>query len=99
MSSSGSRRLPRPSLRLQLALLRRPGATADRAQVIDATIALLRRISSPAYPPDDQQLREQVTRDIDRGYYPRGLRRQLIAVLASGSRTSSLGQITAPTLI
>jgi pimeloyl-ACP methyl ester carboxylesterase len=99
MSSSGSRRLPQPDWRLRLALLRPPRARGERARAIDATFAIYKRISSPGYPPDDETLRDQVTRDIDRGYYPPGLRRQLLAIVASGSRTSILGRITTPTLI
>ena len=99
MSTSGSRRLPQPDWRLRLALIRRPNARGDRELAIDATAALLKRIASPGFPPDDKLLREQVARDVDRSYYPRGLRRQLLAILASGSRVPILGQITAPTLI
>jgi len=99
MSSSGSRRLPQPNWRLQLALLQRPNARGDRQRAIDWAVALYKRIGSPGFPADDQLLRAQVTRDIDRSYYPRGLRRQLLAIIASGSRTSILGRITVPTLI
>jgi pimeloyl-ACP methyl ester carboxylesterase len=99
MSTSGSRRLPQPNWRLRLALIRRPNTRGDRERVIESTVAVLKQISSPGFPPDDALLREQVARDVDRGYHPRGVGRQLLAILASGSRTSILGQITAPTLI
>jgi pimeloyl-ACP methyl ester carboxylesterase len=99
MSSSGHRGLPGPSLGLRLALVRRPDPRAGRDQIIDRTVALLRRIASPGYPPDPQLLREQVAGDVDRGYYPPGVGRQLLAILASGSRAPVLGRITAPTLI
>ena len=99
MSTSGSRRLPQPDWRLRLALLQRPNARGDRARAIEWAVALYKRIGSPGFPADDKLLREQVTRDIDRSYHPRGLRRQLLAILASGSRTSILGRITAPTLV
>jgi proline iminopeptidase len=99
MSTSGSWRLPQPSWRLRLALIRRPNARGDREQVIDSVVAMYRRIGSPGFPPDDKLMREQVARDVDRSYDPRGLTRQLLAILASGSRTPILGQITAPTLI
>jgi pimeloyl-ACP methyl ester carboxylesterase len=98
MSTSGGRRLPQPDWRLRMALLRRPPGR-ERAQVIESTVALYKAIGSPGYPADDALLRDQVTRDVERSYYPSGLRRQLLAILASGSRESILGQITAPTLI
>lgn len=99
MSSSGHRGLPGPSLGLRLALIRRPDPSAGRDHLIDRTCALLRRLAGPGYPPDLQVLREQVAGDIDRGYYPPGVGRQLLAILASGSRAPILGQIAAPTLI
>ncbi|HEX3757168.1 MAG TPA: alpha/beta fold hydrolase [Kofleriaceae bacterium] len=99
MSSSGHRRLPQPSLGVRLALVSRPGSRASRAEIIDATVARYKRLASPGYPPDEQLMRDLVTIDYDRGYYPPGTARQLLAILASGSRTPILGRITAPTLI
>jgi len=99
MSSSGHRGLPQPGVGLRLALIRRPEPGAGRDRIIEATIALYRRLASPDYPPDDQLLRAQVAGDFDRSYYPAGAARQLLAILASGSRVPILGRITAPTLI
>jgi pimeloyl-ACP methyl ester carboxylesterase len=99
MSSSGHRGLPQPGLALRLALIRRPEPGAGRERIIEANIALYKRIMSPGYPPDEQLLRAQVAGDFDRSYYPVGVGRQLLAILASGSRASILGRITAPTLI
>src|SRR5207302_1646864 len=61
MSTSGHRGLPGPSVSLRLALIRRPEPQAGRERIIEATIALYKRIASPGYPPDDQLLREHVT--------------------------------------
>lgn len=97
MSTSGDRRLPQPDVRLRLALIKRPGGGRDAA--IENTVALIKRIASPGFPPEDKLVRDQVTGDYDRSYYPVGAGRQLLAILASGSRTSILGRITAPTLI
>lgn len=99
MSTSGDRKLPQAHWRLQMALLRRPNTRGDRQKAIDWTVALYKRIASPGFPPDDALLRQQVAGDVERSYYPVGIRRQLHAILASGSRTSILGRITAPTLI
>ena len=99
MSTSGDRRLPQPDVRLRLALIKRPDRRGGRDAAIENTVALIKRIASPGFPPDDKLLRAQVAADIDRSYYPAGAGRQLLAILASGSRTSILGRITAPTLI
>jgi len=99
MSSSGERSLPQPSWGLRMALIRRPNAKGGRDALIDQTVAILKRISSPGYPPDDAVLREQVASDVARAYHPVGVGRQLLAIIASGSRAPMLGGITAPTLI
>lgn len=99
MSSSGHRALPGPSLGLRLALIRRPAPDAGRERIIAAAIALYKRLGSPGYPPDDELLRAQVAGDFDRSYYPAGVGRQLLAILASGSRAPILGRVSAPTLI
>jgi pimeloyl-ACP methyl ester carboxylesterase len=99
MSTSGERSLPQPSWRLRMALIRRPTARRGRDVLIDQTVALLKRIASPGYPPDHKTLRDQVASDIDRAYHPVGVGRQLLAIVASGSRAPLLGQIRAPSLI
>jgi pimeloyl-ACP methyl ester carboxylesterase len=99
MSTSGDRRLPQPDWRLRMALVRRSDPRAGRDRTIASILSVLRQIASPGFPPDDQLLRDQVTRDFDRSYHPAGVGRQLLAILASGSRADSLGRITVPTLI
>src|SRR5437868_5858707 len=88
-----------PTLRLRAALARRPDPRAGRDALIEQTAHVLKIIASPKYPPDDAVLRQQIARDIDRAYHPPGYVRQLLAILASGSRVPILGQITAPTLV
>lgn len=99
MSTSGERGLPGPSLRLRAALARRPDPKLGRDALIEHTARVLKMIASPKYPPDEATLRQQIARDIDRAYHPRGYVRQLLAILASGSRAPILGKITAPTLV
>jgi pimeloyl-ACP methyl ester carboxylesterase len=99
MSTSGDRKLPQPDWRLRMALMRRPNIRGDRQKAIDWTVALYKRIGSPGFPPDDALLRQQVAGDVDRSYYPLGVRRQIHAILASGSRAPILPRITAPALV
>lgn len=98
MSTSGSRSLPGPRLDLRLQFLRRrPGA--DRQARIERTFDSLRRIASPAYPPDENELRQKVVREHERCDCPGGFLRQLHAVISSPSRLALLGGIRVPTLI
>jgi len=97
MSSSGGREVPQARLGLRLRLLRPVRGT--REERIDGTAELLRRISSPAFPPDPAELRRAVARDLERSPDQRGVPRQLLAIMASGSRGSLVRHIQAPTLI
>jgi pimeloyl-ACP methyl ester carboxylesterase len=97
MSTSGGRRAPRPRLGVQLKLLR--PVRGSREERIEGTARLLRMISSPAYPPDPVELRRNVARDFDRSPDQRGYLRQLLAIMASGSRRALVRAIRAPTLI
>ena len=54
---------------------------------------------SPGYPATEEVLRAKVERAFDRGYFPRGVARQTVAILASGSRVPLLKHIDTQTLI
>ncbi|HKJ36669.1 MAG TPA: alpha/beta fold hydrolase, partial [Solirubrobacterales bacterium] len=56
-------------------------------------------IGSPAYPPDPERLRARAAASYDRCFHPAGVARQLMAVLASGNRSSELQGIRTPTLV
>jgi pimeloyl-ACP methyl ester carboxylesterase len=103
MSTSGSRSLPGPRLALQLGMLRTQIEQGFRKRGRDAAIEQivrsLKSIESPAFPADESALRARVTRDFDRCHCPQGFGRQLMAIVASGSRRHLLGDIRAPTLI
>lgn len=98
MSSSGNPRLPGPSWRIKLRMVRRP-ARLDRESIIAHSMQTWRLIGSPGYPTDEAVLRDKVERAYDRASYPQGLARQTLAILASGSRVPLLRRIAAPTLV
>ncbi len=98
MSHSGNPRLPGPRLEVRLRLVRRP-ALLDRESLIQYGMQTWRLIGSPGFPSEDAVLRAKVEQSFDRSHYPRGLARQTVAILASGSRVPILRRITAPTLI
>ncbi len=99
MSSSGRRSVSRPRSDAKRALLSKPAKPGDPASVVEHLIGVFGVIGSPAFPSDRDALREQISRSVRRGYYPAGVTRQLVAILASGDRRRSLRRITAPTLV
>ncbi len=99
MSSSGRRRpSTTPPLR-RAADADAEAGPATREAYIESVATMFSVISSPAYPPDPEQLREHAGRAWDRCFCPSGVARQLMAVMASGDRTRELAKITAPTQV
>ena len=60
------------------------------------TWAVLR---GPGFPLDEARDLERAARAWDRGLNPPGVARQMAAILASGNRTSALGNVRVPTLV
>ena len=98
MTTTGSRRLPGPTMAARRALLSRP-AGSDIDALVDHGVRVWRTIGSPRYPAPDASLRARVERSIRRAWHPQGVARQLVAVIASGDRSALVRRITQPTLV
>jgi pimeloyl-ACP methyl ester carboxylesterase len=99
MTSTGSVRVGRPSLRVMLRLARRRAPATDRELAIEETLRIFRLIGSRGFPVDDERLREIAGASYDRAYDPAGYLRQLAAILAQPDRTAALRRLTVPTLV
>jgi pimeloyl-ACP methyl ester carboxylesterase len=97
MSNTGARWSGQPSPRLYGILLKR--APADREGFVEHHVEVFRRIGSPGFPRDEDDLRQMATMSFERGHDPAGAGRQLAAILASGDRTEQLRSIRVPTLV
>ena len=99
MSTSGNRRVSRPSKPARKVLLSRPADPKNPESVIEYMVEMFGVIGSPAYPSTTEELRQRLGRSVRRAYEPAGTARQLLAVIASGDRRKLLRTITAPTLV
>lgn len=99
MTTTGSRWLPGPSMKVRAALLSRPDDPRRFESIVDHYVKLYRLIGSPAYPMADAELRERVARAVRRSYHPQGVARQLVAIAADGNRTPLMADIVAPTQV
>jgi pimeloyl-ACP methyl ester carboxylesterase len=100
MTTSGSRRLPKPSAKARAAMLDRRGLDPKNTEaVVDRLERVFTIIGSPAYRPEREAFRERLRASVQRAYRPAGVARQLIAVAADGDRSPLLSRITAPTHI
>ncbi len=97
MSSSGDPHLPGPSQTLVRKLLRPLPRHPER--LLDHLTDIVEMIGSPAYPTSRDVIRQQLQDAIRRSFQPRGVVRQLAAIIADRDRPAILGKITSPTLV
>jgi pimeloyl-ACP methyl ester carboxylesterase len=95
MSTTGDRRVGRPTVSLMRKSMRRPNPTREDA--VEASIETFRAVSGPAFDADEFRRMAQVS--VDRSFRPAGTARQTAAIIASPDRTPGLRQIDVPTLV
>jgi pimeloyl-ACP methyl ester carboxylesterase len=66
---------------------------------IEQSISIRRALVGSGDPFDEALERARSARAVDRAYYPSGVGRQLVAILATKSRLESLKQVRVPTLV
>lgn len=96
MSSTGNPNLPQPQPEAMSALL--TPLPEGREANIERGIMVFRTIGSPTMF-DENEIRELATLSYDRGVNPAGVMRQLVAILASGSRNEGLAKLRIPALV
>jgi pimeloyl-ACP methyl ester carboxylesterase len=99
MSSSGAPGLPgaRADIQRRFMVKRPPDASRDEAVAFGAELVQSFSFPDPARPENAHA--EMAAKAFDRGYYPVGTRRQLLAIIADGSRVERLKTIKVPTLV
>jgi len=99
MSSTGNPELPKPSPAAAAVLSAPPPANPDFEALVERGMTSLRAFSSPGFPFDEALQRENLIRDMQRGFHPPGLQRQSAAVMTAGDRRAALRTITTPTAV
>lgn len=99
LSTSNNRLFAQPPALSSLkTLLRPPPDKQEKHALYQHLVTSLKTIASPSYF-DEQQTYEKVRLLTERKYYPKGQKRQLLAVLATGSLVAVNKTISQPTLI
>ncbi|NPC56151.1 alpha/beta hydrolase [Caenimonas soli] len=98
MSSSGARYLPGPKSHVLRALLSRPSGQDEQA-IVNHYIKLFKVIGSPAFPLDEEALRERILISTRRSFHPAGTVRQMTAIAADSGRADELARVKPRTLV
>ncbi len=99
MSTTGSRKLPKPLPRTLKAMLARPAKRGEEEAAIRRLQFLLTTIGSTSCPDDPALVRERCERHVRRAYRPQGMARQLVAIGAADDRSDIVRRIARPTLV
>lgn len=76
-----------------------PDPKADFEAYVVQGIKNARIIGSPAYPWEEDELRQRVIEEHQRAYNPAGVGRQMAAIRADGDRTARLSRISVPCVV
>jgi pimeloyl-ACP methyl ester carboxylesterase len=96
MSTTGEAEVGPPTPDAMQALLQPAATTRDEA--IARSVETSRIISSPVHF-DETHARKRAEEAYDRCFHPAGVARQLLAIVASGSRAEGLAALDLPTLV
>jgi pimeloyl-ACP methyl ester carboxylesterase len=97
MSTTGAADVGAPAPEAIAVLLKPPATTRDEA--IANGVEASQVIGSPGFPTPVDVLAERAAAAYDRCFYPVGIARQLLAILASGDRTDALRELDVPTTV
>jgi pimeloyl-ACP methyl ester carboxylesterase len=97
MSTTGNRRVGSPTPRAYALLFAR--FPRGRQAYVKRVVKTFELIGSPAFPMEEQRLREIAGAMYDRSHHPAGILRQIHAISASGNRTRALGELTLPVTV
>ncbi len=96
MSTTGAPGLP-PAKPQAMQILMKP-APQEREASIEASIEA-GRVLYGSFPYDEEKARKLAGINYDRSFYPQGMGRQMLAIMASGDRTEKLASVKVPTLV
>ncbi|MBT8116682.1 MAG: alpha/beta fold hydrolase [Gammaproteobacteria bacterium] len=99
MSSSGHRKLPRPSHEVIRHVVRNRPKNGSAEDMIEYLVKTFQMIGSPRYRRSEEEWRELISAGAQRSFCPQGVMRQMAAIVADGSRVERLEMIDRPALV
>ncbi|WP_372735890.1 alpha/beta fold hydrolase [Nocardioides sp.] len=96
MSTTGKRSVGWQHPSLLPGLLRQ---SRGRAAYLDSSVAVWKRIGSPAFPLDESRIRARAAETWDRGISVSGVKRHMMAVITQPNRSPRLRSVRVPSLV
>ncbi len=96
-STTGNPELPQPKPEVIGLLIAPP--PKERDACIKHLVEVFKAFAGPGFPFDEKWTHKIMAQAYDRCFYPEGMARQLVAILAQGNRKSALASLKAPTLV
>jgi pimeloyl-ACP methyl ester carboxylesterase len=96
-STTGNPALPPPQAEGMEALMTPP--PAERQAYIEYNVKTLKTIAGTGFAYDEQFIRSISARAYDRAFYPQGVGRQMMAVMAQENRKPALASVAVPALV
>lgn len=98
MSTTGHRRLSRPDREVIGQMMKGMQITDPKARMAHG-LKTWQMIGSPGYPTSEEDRMAAIMRNAERGVTPAGVRRQMMAIMASPDRREVLSTMKVPTLV
>jgi len=96
-STTGNPELPQAKPEVMGLLIAPP--PKEREAFSKHMVGLFKAISGPGFPVDEEWTGKILGRSYERCFYPQGMMRQLVAILAHGNRKPALTSVRVPTLV
>ena len=96
-SQTGNPKLPQPKPEVLTALL--TPIPTERAAYIEYMLGFFKMVTGHGYPLDEEWTIRNMAASYDRCFYPHGIGRQVIAIMAQNNRKAALASIKIPVLV
>jgi pimeloyl-ACP methyl ester carboxylesterase len=96
-STTGNPKVPQPKPEVMGVLIAPP--PVEREACVEHMLKVFKTIAGPGFPMDEKWTRKILAEGYDRGFYPQGSARQLVAILTQDNRVPALASVKVPTLV
>ena len=96
-STTGNPELPQPKPEVIGLLIAPP--PKEREACVRHLVGVFSVLTGPGFPIDEDWTYKTMAKGYDRCFYPQGMTRQLVAILAQGNRKPALASVKVPALV